>query len=548
MEERHTGEHCTPYYLEELCADIQAEDRIKALVLLSYFPALDPSLQHHTLFELSRHTGDFVVAILGHLLANLIPLGSITSAMRSVLLEKIIDQPARLLTLLTGPDYKDKTIFIELAVELQMTAAVPQLIAMLQSETDRHMRLTLLNALGSIGHPAATHVLTDYLYADTQALVRAAVQGLAHIATPTAVQRLAERMGTDSELDCVILDAFATAPDSLALTKLSEALRSHHARIRNHAKTVLHRLGPKVVPLLIENLRYADDADLLIHSLNVLGAIGDSSAAVPIRKLLHNEPRDPNVRFAAYEALGLFPLHKGAFMLAAGLADPVEHVRIAAARAMERHTDEIILAGIKNLLAQDDTQASNTVVALLQAEADALVMHLLDDATFQRLAVSYLGTAAHPALRLHFDRLLWQHGYSAIAHSIRLCEQSPRAQGHGLIYAVDDSRMMLKIYQNSLHQLGFTSVLFEFPASALEQVCQAKPDVLLTDLNMPEITGIALTARLRALYTPEQLPIVLITTQQDQATQNAAYAAGVSAIVPKPFTVEQLGTVLQRFV
>jgi len=65
---------------------------------------------------------------------------------------------------------------------------------------------------------------------------------------------------------------------------------------------------------------------------------------------------------------------------------------------------------------------------------------------------------------------------------------------------------------------------------------------------MPEITGIALTARLRALYTPEQLPIVLITTQQDQSTQNAAYAAGVSAIVPKPFTVEQLGTVLQRFV
>ncbi len=548
MEERYPGEHCTPYYLEELRANMQAEDRIKALVLLSYFPPLDPSLQHRALFELSRHTSDFAVALLGHLLANLAPLGSIAAAVRSVLLEKIIDQPARLLTLLACPDYKDKTVFIELAAELQMTAAVPQLITMLQRETDRHVLLTLLTALGSIGHAAATPVLTDYLYADTQALVRAAVQGLAHIATPTAVQRLAERMGTDSELDCLILDAFATAQDSLALSKLSEALRSHHARIRNHAKTVLHRLGPKVVPLLIEHLRYADDADRLIHSLNVLGAIGDSSAAVPIRTLLHNEPRDPNVRFAAYEALGLLPLHKGAFMLAAGLADPVEHVRIAAARAMERHTNEIILAGINNVLAQDDTQASNTVVALLQAEADALVMHLLDDPTFQRLAVSYLGSVAHPALRLHFDKLWQQHGYSAIAPNIHLCEQSPREKGHGLIYAVDDSHMMLKIYQNSLHQLGFTSVLCEFPASALAQVCQAKPDVLLTDLNMPEITGLELTARLRALYTPEQLPIVLITTQQDQITQDAAYAAGVSAMLSKPFTVKQLGAVLQRFV
>ena len=41
---------------------------------------------------------------------------------------------------------------------------------------------------------------------------------------------------------------------------------------------------------------------------------------------------------------------------------------------------------------------------------------------------------------------------------------------------------------------------------------------------------------------------IVVTTQQDQAAQDAAYAAGVSAILPKPFTVEQLDAVLQRFV
>ena len=71
MEERHAGGRCTPYFLAELRANLQAEDRIKARVLLSYFPTLDPSLQQRTLFELSRHTGDFAVALLGHLLANL---------------------------------------------------------------------------------------------------------------------------------------------------------------------------------------------------------------------------------------------------------------------------------------------------------------------------------------------------------------------------------------------------------------------------------------------------------------------------------------------
>jgi CheY-like chemotaxis protein/HEAT repeat protein len=515
------------YFIDELCANIQQQDQIKAAILLSYFNDMEPQVQHRVLFELSRCTSDFVAPLLGRVLANRASLGTIEPAVRSVLLEKIIDQPAVLCMLLQSPEPQDKTVFIELAASLQSEAAVPCLLSMLGTETDRHVLLSIVQALGVIGHPGATNALSDYLYADTQALVTAAVQGLAHIATPTAVQRLAERMGTDSELDRLILDALAAIPDSLALTKLNEALRSHQARVRNHAKTVLQHLGPKAVPCLLDNLRDADDADLLIHSLNVLGAIGDVSAVPPIRRLLHHEPPDANVRFAAYEALGLLPLHKGAFMLAEGLTDPVEHVRIAAAKAVERQYNDVMLAGIKNLLAQDDVQARHIV---------------------QRLAVAYLAYEAHPNLWTHFDKLLRQHGYSAVADHIETARQSRGDIGQGLIYAVDDSRMMLKIYQNTLHQLGFTSVLFEFPASVLERVQQMKPAVLLTDLNMPEMTGLELTAQLRTRYTAEELPIIMVTTQQDQQNHAAAYAAGVNAMLAKPFTAEQLEAALRRFV
>jgi hypothetical protein len=71
MEERHTAGHCPPYYLEELRTSIQTQDRIKALVLLAYFPTLGVPLQQRVLFDLSRDTSDFVVDLLGHLLANL---------------------------------------------------------------------------------------------------------------------------------------------------------------------------------------------------------------------------------------------------------------------------------------------------------------------------------------------------------------------------------------------------------------------------------------------------------------------------------------------
>jgi len=73
---------------------------------------------------------------------------------------------------------------------------------------------------------------------------------------------------------------------------------------------------------------------LVIHSLNVLGDIGDEAAIPAIRSLLHNQPEDANVRFAAYEALGNLPVGKGAFVLAAGLEDPDSSVRAAQPRRL----------------------------------------------------------------------------------------------------------------------------------------------------------------------------------------------------------------------
>lgn len=535
------------HYLTELQADIAAQDPIKTQVLLSYFPSLPPQLQHRTLFELSRCASEFAVPMLGHLLTTMAPSATAAETLKGMILEKLLEQPALLSTLLTQPETPAKSLFIELAGEMQMEDAVPCLIAMLHQETTRERLQSILLALGNIGHPAATNVLSDYLYADTQALVTAAVQSLAHLATPTAVQRLAERMGTDNELDCLILDAFASMQDTLALSKINEALRSHQTRMRNHAKTVLQRLGAKAVPVLLDNLRYGDDPDLLIHSLNVLGLIGDGSAVTPVRKLLHSEPRDPNVRFAAYEALGLLPLQKGAFVLAEGLADAVEHVRIAAARALERQQNDIVLAGVKNLLGQDDTQARHTVQALLFAEADTLCIRLIDEAVFQPLALDILRTTAHPELRRHYDQLLRQQGYRRLAEQLSSNEPASRTASKGVVYAVDDSRMMLKVYQNTLHQLGYTPMLFEFPAHALAQAKQTKPDIVVTDLNMPEMTGLELTAHLRTLYGPELLPIIMITTQDDTQSTHEAQVAGVSAMLPKPFTPEQLAGILQHF-
>ena len=100
--------------------------------------------------------------------------------------------------------------------------------------------------------------------------------------------------------------------------------------------------------------------------------------------------------------------------------------------------------------------------------------------------------------------------------------------------------MILNIYRSVLHHLGCKPMLFEFPALAIEAVKTAKPDLIFTDLNMPNVSGIDLTRAVRRLYGKEQLPIVMVTTQNECQDNEAAYKAGVNAILHKPFNEKVL--------
>jgi CheY-like chemotaxis protein len=96
--------------------------------------------------------------------------------------------------------------------------------------------------------------------------------------------------------------------------------------------------------------------------------------------------------------------------------------------------------------------------------------------------------------------------------------------------------------------LGFDPVLFEFPAGALEWLAKEQPALVLTDLNMPEISGIELTKRIRTLYPVDTLPVIMVTTQSDVQDHEAATEAGVNDILIKPFNAESLRKAMGKFI
>jgi len=531
------------HMIEEIQANIQTGDSLKARLVLEHLDAVDKKTQNRLLYELSRGEVAFTVPLLNHLLTARPDLAAQLPIIRETLISNLIAYPEVLLTSLANPDIADKSVLIETAGELKFEEATPVLIDLLGQTKNTAIIKQIIENMGLIGDPESINTLTDYLYAADRELIIAAIHALGQIGTNTAMHRLAERMGTDNELDLIILGIFTNVQDQVSLEKLNDTLRSHYAHMRIFAKDELVRIGVKAVPVLIENLKEGD-SDLLIHTLNVLGSIGDESAIMPIRALLNTMPRNANVRFAAYEALALLPLRKGAYTLAAGLTDSEDHVCTAAARAIDRNFNEILAAGIKNMIRSQTDEARHIIKIIVNAQVDNIFLSLAPEDYFQELALVYL-PHAHRDIRLHYVALLKQQGMEEFAAAISGEEQDGKARVK--ICAVDDSRMILNIYKATLHELGFEPVIFEFPAGALEWLAKEKPALVLTDLNMPEISGIELTRRIRATYTAEQLPVIMVTTQSDVQDHEAAAAAGVNSILIKPFNAQTLRAGMAKF-
>ncbi len=534
------------HYIDELRHNIKNKDSIKAAIIIDHLEKMDEDVQHRTLFELSRAEDDFAIPLLAKMYDKKNELSLKIEQLEEILDSKIEEYPFALIHLLQDKTINNPEKYIYLAGKLQCNNSVDLIINFLHKSSDSRFLKICIEALGEIGNPRVNNIIADFLYSGQRDLTVAAIKALTELGTPDAVSRLSERFGTDYEFDRMILEAFARIRDQKSLEILNKMLLSNNVYHRNFAIAKLTEIGAKSIPVIIDNLS-SKNSDLLIHTLTILGNIGDISAAQSIRKLLFDEPQNANVRFAAYEALGKFPLHKGTYVLTAGLLDPEEQVHIAVAKALERNLNKTVIAGIKNMLRGSEEEVQQIVTAFINAEADEIIKQLIDYEPFSERALSYLKTAAHPDIRNHFIVFFQKQGLGIWSRVLDEVGTERKDKENLLIYAIDDSRMILRFYKSTLHQLGYPSQLFEFPESAIEQIKEHKPSIVFTDLNMPNMNGIMFTKEIRKIYSKEVLPVIMVTTQQDTQDKDAAFSAGINALLYKPFKKEQIKEVLTKF-
>lgn len=116
------------------------------------------------------------------------------------------------------------------------------------------------------------------------------------------------------------------------------------------------------------------------------------------------------------------------------------------------------------------------------------------------------------------------------------------------VLAVDDSTSIRVLISHVLKEAGFEVVLAEDGVEALDYARDHSVDLVITDINMPNLDGIGLIKELRALPHYKFTPLLVLTTESGKDKKMEGKAAGATGWIVKPFNPEQLISTIGRVI
>src|SRR5215212_3775840 len=122
---------------------------------------------------------------------------------------------------------------------------------------------------------------------------------------------------------------------------------------------------------------------------------------------------------------------------------------------------------------------------------------------------------------------------------------SPETKGT-ILYIEDnpDNRLLVK---RILLSEGYTLLEAKDALSALHILQSAHPDLILMDINMPDMDGYTLTAKIKALPEFERVPILAVTANVMCGDKEKTLEAGCDGYIQKPLDIDQLTREIEKF-
>lgn len=108
------------------------------------------------------------------------------------------------------------------------------------------------------------------------------------------------------------------------------------------------------------------------------------------------------------------------------------------------------------------------------------------------------------------------------------------------VLIVDDCLTTRKLVGLCLKKMGYLLLQAENGLDALEKLARGPVDLVITDMNMPQMDGVALTSSLKQDQTLQGIPVLMLSSESAEKERESGLAAGADAYLTKPVSQERL--------
>lgn len=127
-------------------------------------------------------------------------------------------------------------------------------------------------------------------------------------------------------------------------------------------------------------------------------------------------------------------------------------------------------------------------------------------------------------------------------------------RSHGLekncmarILFVDDDPLTLQTLKKSVELFGHQAILANSGAEALALASEHNPDLVLTDMSLPDMDGLALIQRFQQEELLKDIPLVMLSASPELDASQLAVSAGAREFLAKPVRLQTLQQIIQRY-
>lgn len=434
-------------------------------------------------------------------------------------------------------------------------AVKPALIDLLGSRDDPEIVGELIRALGSFRDSGLVDLFLPYLQHEDYTVAAWAMWALAGIGGPEVRDVLMDLVEKSDALkpgagECDLRIALAVENlakflDEKNIKFLISHIHNPNPSFRRVVISTLISMGEAVLPAL-ETCIEKGDRDEKVMAANIMGFVGDKKGADILVAQLEKGP-EPNLRFAIYEGLGRINSMRSVIGLSDGLGEEDELVLIAVITGLDHLCNPGVVKILNETLDRKDAQSGRVLKALVTARSVQLFSSLYNDGRHAETLIDALAESKdQEAVAIFRGQLENMEGDKAATDMARLGVKE-EGIAERRILAADDSKAMLAFYKGIAAELGMDLVTVEDGRQAFDYLqSDSDFDLIITDMNMPNMDGIELTREVRKREDWTGLPILMATTESEESQVDLASRAGVTDFIVKPFTQDDFKVKIEQ--